>query len=152
MSAPSSEDSPRLPDWLVHQFVDELPLHLILKNTAGQVIYVNRETRILIGLPMDQIVGKTDHDLFPLELAKKYRSDDEHVMATGLTIEHIESHAVSAHARWERRPAAPLPSRLPQAARAYAACECVAYSAAKGYPPCSVRSAASAVVWIYPLQ
>jgi C4-dicarboxylate-specific signal transduction histidine kinase len=39
---------------------------------------------------LDQLLGKTDHDLFPAELADKYRRDDQQVMADGKLFETVE--------------------------------------------------------------
>ncbi|HYE98419.1 MAG TPA: PAS domain-containing protein, partial [Planctomycetota bacterium] len=33
-----------------------------------------------------------DHDLFPPELARKYREDDARVMQTGVTLDTVEAH------------------------------------------------------------
>ena len=36
--------------------------------------------------PLGELIGKTDFDLFPADLAEKYRRDDEWVLATGKTL------------------------------------------------------------------
>ena len=41
---------------------------------------------------MDQIIGRTDFDLFPADLAQKYRSDDAWVMTNEKALEAIEVH------------------------------------------------------------
>jgi sigma-B regulation protein RsbU (phosphoserine phosphatase) len=43
-------------------------------------------------LKLDDIVGKTDFDFFPAELAEKYRRDDWRVMETGQPFTTIEEH------------------------------------------------------------
>ena len=41
---------------------------------------------------MSDLIGKTDFDLFPTELAEKYRQDDQRVLASGQTFEDLEEH------------------------------------------------------------
>ena len=42
--------------------------------------------------PLSEIIGMTDFDLFPPELAEKYRSDDAWVIETGKKFEGTEEH------------------------------------------------------------
>ena len=44
----------------------------------------------LSGHTLEEIIGHTDHDLYPAELADKYRANDLEVMNTGKTFEAIE--------------------------------------------------------------
>ncbi len=41
---------------------------------------------------MEDIIGRTDYDLYPLELAKKYRADDQRVIESGEMFETMEEH------------------------------------------------------------
>ncbi|MCM2374456.1 hybrid sensor histidine kinase/response regulator [Aporhodopirellula aestuarii] len=85
-----------LPEWLLRPLVEDLPLHLIIKDVQGRFLYVNRETRKLLGLPAEAIIGKTDFELFPHDLAAKYVDDDRRVLETGRTCEHIELNMVAS--------------------------------------------------------
>lgn len=58
-----------LPEWILRPMVEGLPVNIIVKDVAGKFLYVNRETCRLIGRSPDEIIGKTDFDLFPHELA-----------------------------------------------------------------------------------
>src|SRR5439155_17783629 len=46
----------------------------------------------MLGRKLEEIVGKTDFDFFPKELAEKYRRDDQRVMETGETFQTVEEH------------------------------------------------------------
>ena len=46
----------------------------------------------MLGVTLEQIVGKTDFDFFPADLAAKYQRDDQYVMRTGRTFETVEEH------------------------------------------------------------
>jgi PAS domain S-box-containing protein len=52
---------------------------------------INQQYAKSCGLPVDQVVGLTDLDIWPRELAEKYRADDAEVMATrrGKGVEEI---------------------------------------------------------------
>lgn len=74
----------------MHGVVDDLPLNVILKDIEGRFLYVNRATCRLLGLSAEDILGKTDFDLFPDDLARKYRDDDQQVMQSGQAMTQIE--------------------------------------------------------------
>ena len=51
-----------------------------LKNTEGRYVIVNEQFAKACNLPPAEVVGKNDRDLWPAELAQKYRHDDLEVM------------------------------------------------------------------------
>jgi diguanylate cyclase (GGDEF)-like protein/PAS domain S-box-containing protein len=67
---------------LLHTLVESSTDLIWLKDTAGVYQAVNAQTAALLGRPRDEIVGKTDLDLFGAALAEGYRHDDETVMQT----------------------------------------------------------------------
>jgi PAS domain S-box-containing protein len=71
-------------DPLVDLF-DHLPdVYFFLKNLAGQFIKVNRALCRHHGFRDDgDMVGKTDHDFHPKELADRYVEEDRQVMQSG---------------------------------------------------------------------
>ncbi len=77
---------------LYSSLVENLPLNVIRKDIAGRFEFVNQAFCKLLGWPMDEIVGKTDHDLFPAALADKYRHDDKCIIETRQPFETIEEH------------------------------------------------------------
>jgi len=72
--------------------VESLPLNILRKNREGRFVFANRRYCEANGLQASEMVGKTDFDLFPPELAEKYRRDDERVMSRGEVIEDVERH------------------------------------------------------------
>lgn len=77
---------------LYHSLVDHLPLSVLRKDLAGKYTFVNRTFLEFSGKQAGDILGTTDFDLFPLELATKYRQGDEQVMSTGTMFEDVESY------------------------------------------------------------
>ncbi len=74
-------------------------LETILENSAaviyakrkdGRYTYINREWEVVCDMHREQVLGKTDFDLFPTEIAEQFRSNDLAVMATGKLTESEE--------------------------------------------------------------
>lgn len=56
-----------------------------VKDTEGRYLIINPAGVHFLGLEHDDIIGKTDFDLFAKEAALKIRETDEQVMQTGQT-------------------------------------------------------------------
>jgi two-component system sensor histidine kinase/response regulator len=76
-----------------HSLVESLPGNIIRKDLEGRFTFVNSRFCRTVGRPLDQILGRTDFDLFPPALAAQYQAADERVMRTGQTHETVEEHA-----------------------------------------------------------
>lgn len=62
-----------------------------VKDRAGRYLWVNKAFLMNYSLErMEQVIGKTDHDLSPAHLADQYRLDDDHVLAGRPIKERIE--------------------------------------------------------------
>jgi len=73
-----------------HSLVESLPLAAWSKDLEGKFTFGNRLLCEFLGKPLDQIIGRTDLDFFPPELAEKYRRDDAAVVARRATFRDIE--------------------------------------------------------------
>lgn len=69
---------------------DDLPLNVIHKDLAGRRTFANRRYCELHGVTPEAVLGKTDFDLFPIEVARKYAEDDRRVIETGEVLHDIE--------------------------------------------------------------
>lgn len=85
-----AEQAIRGSEALYHSLVDSLPIHVIRKDLEGRLTFANRCYCELMGRPLEELLGKTDRDLFPPELADKYVRDDQRVIATGEVFHDIE--------------------------------------------------------------
>ncbi len=72
--------------------IESLSLHVIRKDVKGRFTYASPSFCSLVGKPLEQIRGKTDRDLFPADMAKKYMRDDRRVIETKTPFEDVESH------------------------------------------------------------
>jgi PAS domain-containing protein len=77
--------------------VETLPQNILRKDAEGRFTFANRRFCHSIGKPLEELIGKTDFDLFPPELAAKYHRDDQRVMS---------SQGRSTSSKRTRRPAA----------------------------------------------
>lgn len=70
--------------------IENLPIHVIRKDVAGRFTLASPSFCELSGIPIDELIGKTDHDLYPEDLANKYRADDLHVIEKRVVINDVE--------------------------------------------------------------
>ncbi|GAB4130349.1 MAG: hypothetical protein Kow0040_07970 [Thermogutta sp.] len=77
---------------LYYSLVENLPVHVLRKNREGRFTFANSSFCHLLGRPLTEILGKTDFDFYPPDLASKYRQDDRRVMESGRLFEDIEQY------------------------------------------------------------
>ncbi len=61
-----------------------------VKDLSGRYVRINRRFEEIFGLDRSQILGKTDHDLFPKEIADRFRANDLEVAETGRPLQFEE--------------------------------------------------------------
>ncbi|MDH3583654.1 MAG: PAS domain-containing protein, partial [Phycisphaerae bacterium] len=83
--------------------VHSLPIYVFRKDTQGRVTFVNEAFCRMLERSVDQLVGKTDFDHYPEELAEKYRQDDQSVIETGRTLDTVEEHRLPDGSRLDVR-------------------------------------------------
>ena len=91
---------------LYHSLVDTLPMNVFRKDAEGRYTYVNALFCAPVGKPIDQLLGRTDFDVFVPELAAKYRQADLRLLAGREAVEEVEEHRTAAcgpHCRCGRR-------------------------------------------------
>ncbi len=75
---------------MYRSLLENLKQALFLKNRDGVFIYVNEPFCRFVGRTSDEIIGQTDLDLFPKELAEKSRADDLRVIEEDRKVQIIE--------------------------------------------------------------
>ncbi len=80
--------------------VDNLPVHVARKDLDGHITYANRSFCELLELDESEILGKTDHQLFPKEVADKYWGDDLWVIETGKVFVDVEENPAGGRSRY----------------------------------------------------
>lgn len=66
--------------------LDNIPDAIYFKDSYNRIIKVNKFYADGAGIPVEEIIGKTDFDFFSFEQAKKMFEDDFHVLKTGKPI------------------------------------------------------------------
>ncbi len=95
-----AEEALRESEALHHSLVESLPCSVFRKDLEGRFTFANQRFCEYLGRPLEQLLGKTDYDINPRELAEKYRRDDQRVIETGGVFEDIEEHlSVEAKSR-----------------------------------------------------
>ncbi|QDU40289.1 Signal transduction histidine-protein kinase BarA [Maioricimonas rarisocia] len=83
--------------------IDHLPDYIFIKDAECRFVTVNKSHIEIFGCASeDEIVGKTDFDFCPPELARIYQEDDLRVLQTGMTLVNREEEMVapSGERRW----------------------------------------------------
>src|SRR5262245_25186136 len=63
--------------------VDSLPLNLLIKDASGRRVYANKNYLASHQKSLAEVIGKTDFDLFPDDLARKFTADDTQIVESG---------------------------------------------------------------------
>ena len=87
-----AEENLRNSEALYHSLVETLHQNILRKDLDGRFTFGNQQFCKSMGRPLADIVGKTDFDFFPRELAEKYQLDDRRVVQTGKPYETVEEH------------------------------------------------------------
>src|ERR1019366_8641034 len=69
------------------------------KDLQGRFTFANQQYCQHYHCKLEDILGKTDFDFFPKELAEKYTRDDQRVMQLGQTFEITQQHLAEERIR-----------------------------------------------------
>ena len=84
--------------------VDSLPLNLLIKDSQGRRVFANKSYLELRGSSLDEVLGKTDFDLFPQALAEQFSDDDAAILKSGEAMHDVEKHQLpDGQQRWIER-------------------------------------------------
>ena len=72
--------------------METLPQRIFRKDLEGRFTFGNGNFCRARNRPLDEIIGKTDFDFSPPELAARYQADDRRVSETGQTLDVVEEY------------------------------------------------------------
>ncbi len=72
-------------------FMQHLPGLAWIKGARGRYVYANEAAAGAFGLPVEQLYGRTDDQVFPPETAAAFREHDRRAIETGSGIQVIET-------------------------------------------------------------
>ncbi len=89
--------------------VDHLPQSVLIKDREGRRVFANRQYLSIHQKTLEQILGKTDFDLLPDDLARKFSEDDAQILRTAQVMHSTEEHQTPGGPRhWIDRIKAPI--------------------------------------------
>ncbi|WP_328478146.1 PAS domain-containing protein [Actinoplanes sp. NBC_00393] len=77
--------------------IDHTSAVIYMRDADGRYMLVNREYERRFGLRREDIVGLTDHDLFPVEVADAFRTNDRQALAGGVPIQMEEDDGANTY-------------------------------------------------------
>ncbi len=77
---------------LYHSLVENLPQYIFRKDLDGRFTFANQRFCQLLGRDLQDVLGRTDNDLFSPRLAAQYRADDQRIMVQDCSAETEEEH------------------------------------------------------------
>ncbi|MDD1693845.1 MAG: PAS domain-containing protein [Methanoregula sp.] len=94
------EDALQKSEHKYRTLVENIPQSIFRKDLNSRYVSCNENFASTLNLTPEEITGKTDFDLYPRELAEKFRGDDKRVMTTGQTEEFIDQSLLNGKVRW----------------------------------------------------
>ncbi|GAB4515424.1 MAG: hypothetical protein OHK0046_18910 [Anaerolineae bacterium] len=80
---------------LLRTVIDAVPDFIYVKDNQHRMLLNNAShARSLGGISPREVIGKTDFDLFPAEMAAKFRADEERLFATGVPVLNTEERSI----------------------------------------------------------
>ncbi len=79
--------------------IDSLSINLVLKDLHGRRVYANQAYLKHRNLSLSEVLGKSDEELFPSDMAAQFAADDRRVIEHGALIHKFEEHWDSSGSR-----------------------------------------------------
>jgi PAS domain S-box-containing protein len=100
-AAPAAERDERA---LLRTLIDLMPDYIYAKDAEGRFVLANRAVANVMGAESPQaLIGKSDADFYPPELAAAFRADEQPVLGAGLSLrdrEELGVNRTTGESRW----------------------------------------------------
>src|SRR5208283_959080 len=109
-----AEDALRAEHDLLRALIDNMPDLIYVKDAGSRFVLANRAIAQLVGAKdPEDLLGKTDFDYFPKELAMAFHSDEQDILQSGQPLVNQEERVVDAegNAKWLSTAKVPLRNR-----------------------------------------
>ena len=87
-----AQDALRETEVLYQSLVESLPLNVFRKDCEGRFLFGNQGFCQDLHTTLPELIGHTDADYFPRDLAEKYRRDDQEIITSRQPREFVEEH------------------------------------------------------------
>lgn len=81
---------PATNETLLHHIVENIPDMIFVKDAKARFVRFNRAGEELLGYQREELIGRTDHDLFPKEEADYFTTRDREVLAGKKLVDVLE--------------------------------------------------------------
>ena len=85
-----TEEALRQSRQLLESVLENSPAVIYAKLKDGRYTYINREWEKVCDMPRQKVLGRTDHNVFPAEIAEQFRTNDLAVLLSGKQAESEE--------------------------------------------------------------
>jgi PAS domain S-box-containing protein len=85
-----AEEALRRHEQLLQDVIDNTTAMIYVKYADGRYLLTNRRFEQIFNLTTEQIVGHTDHEIFPKDIADVFRANDVAVLERNTTVEYEE--------------------------------------------------------------
>jgi PAS domain S-box-containing protein len=85
-----ADDALRRNEQLLQDIINNTTAQIYVKDTGGRYLFTNRRFEQRFSLTTDQIVGHTDHEIFPRDIADVFRANDVTVLERNTPVEFEE--------------------------------------------------------------
>ena len=75
---------------VMQAIIEHVPTAIFAKDAQGRFTLVNRAWSASIGKPAEQVIGKTVHEIYPPDMARRFASEDAALLAQGASAQPIE--------------------------------------------------------------
>jgi len=100
---------------LLRTVIDNVPDFIYAKDTASRFTLANQASANSLGRAPDEMIGKTDFELHPRELAEQFLADEQKVLQTGQAlVDQEELMYEDGQERWQLTTTMPLRDRAGQ--------------------------------------
>ena len=95
----AAEQAQRASEALLQEITDNTTAVIYAKDFDGRILRVNRQFETLFQLTGDSVLGKTNEEIFPPDIARKFAENDRYVIESGLPFhgEEIAPHTDGPH-------------------------------------------------------
>ena len=91
MDRKRAEEALKRSQQLLQEMADSTTAVIYVKEANGRYLLINRRFEEIFGLRADQIIGFTDHQIFPRHFADAFRNNDVEVLERNATVEYEET-------------------------------------------------------------
>src|SRR5262245_32454495 len=96
----ATDQVPRADGITLQQILDNTTTAAVFaKDLDGRYLFVNRAFEHYVNLPRKEILGRTTEEIFPREVAERFRANDRRAIAAGTALETEETAILNGRTR-----------------------------------------------------